>query len=267
MTPIANARMYSVSPSAAAAWNALLAHVIAELDVDMMIMEHNYPHRLDTLWQRDDLGCVFMCGWPFIREGGHKTLLAAPVPDADWAEDRAQYCSEFIVAAEAPYTELEDTFGRRFAFNVQDSHSGYNAPRAHLSRWAEQAPLFSEIVGPFVTHQRVVEAVATHAADIAAIDGFTMLLLRRHAPDLVAGVRVIARTAPCPLPLLVANALDPDQAQRVRETLASLHSTVAGRDLLAEVCTRRFVHVAPDAYLATQAMERAAFAAGYPDIR
>ncbi len=265
--PVANARMYAVSASAAAAWQALLAQVIAASGVDMMIIEHNYPAKLDALWDRRDLGCVFMCGWPFIREGATKTLLAAPIPDAEWAQDQAHYRSDFIVAEGSSIARLEDAFGGRFAFNAANSHSGYNAPRAHLATFAAQAPLFSQVAGPFITHQRVVEAVATGAADIAAIDSLSLLLLRRHAPELVRGVRTVAATAPCPLPALVANALTPEQTARVRSALLGLDATDTGRALLADLCLRRFVAVDPAGYAATQAMESMALTAGYPEIR
>ena len=266
MTAIANARMYAVSTSAAAAWDALFAAVVLRSGVTLAITAYPPPGALAGLWARDDLGCVFMCGWPFIREGGTKTVLAAPVPNADWAEDRPQYRSAFIVRADAPFGRLEDAFGHRFAFNSRDSHSGTNAPRAHLAKFADGRPLFASVVGPLVTHQRVVGAVAEGEAELAAIDSFTMSLLRRHDPTLVAGVRVLGFTAPCPIPALVANALSAEAVDAVRGALLGLDGDVAGRALLEAVCLRRFSAVAPTDYAATMAMERSAIDAGYPEI-
>lgn len=256
--------MYAVSASADAAWKALLGHVLAQADCDMPIVDFGYPNKLADLWGRDDLGCVLMCGWPFVREGASKTLLAAPVPDAEWASDRAQYRSEFIVARESPFRSVEDARGRRFAFNSRDSHSGWNAPRGYFA--ADPEPAFAEVVGPFVTHQRVVEAVASGAAELAAIDSLTMLLLRRHDAALAGRVRVVGATAPCPIPAFVANAVTAAQAGRLREALTTLHHGETGRGLLGELCLRRFDAIAPTAYAATLAVETQAVAKGYLEI-
>jgi ABC-type phosphate/phosphonate transport system substrate-binding protein len=258
--------MYSVSPPAAAAWRRLLAHVVATSGVAMEIIDHAYPAKLGELWARPDLGCTFMCGWPFVREGAVKMLLAAPVPVADWSGGHALYRSDFIVAREAPFRQLEETFGHRFAFNALDSHSGYNAPRAHLAAFASQAPLFRELVGPLVTHTRVVEAIAAGTAEVAAIDSFSLLLMRRHAADLAERVRVIEATAACPIPAFVASRLANGDAARVRDALVGLSASAEGRALLEDVCLLGFVAVKPAAYATTQAMEQQAIARGYPTI-
>jgi ABC-type phosphate/phosphonate transport system substrate-binding protein len=267
MTLIANARMYSVSARAAAAWRRLLARVIATSGVAMEIIDHAYPARLDHLWARPDLGCALMCGWPFVREGAVKTLLAAPVPAAEWAGGQPVYRSDFIVARHSPFQRLEDTFGHRFAFNAEESHSGYNAPRAHLAAHASRAPLFSEVVGPMVTHTRVVEAVAAGIADVAAIDSLSLELMRRHAPELADGVRVIDATAATPIPAFVASGLAAEEAARVREALLGLRRSARGRELLNEVCLIGFATVDAARYAVTQEMERRSAASGYRAIR
>lgn len=254
--PIANARMYTVNPSSRAAWHALLARVIADSGVAMQIIDHAYPEKLVDLWARPDLGCAFMCGWPFMREGGVKTLLAAPVPAAGWAAGQPVYRSDFIVPADSPITAPEQAFGHRFAFNALDSHSGYNAPRAHFSAFADRAPLFAEIVGPFVTHQRTVEAIADGRADMAAIDSLYLAIMQRHLPALTDRVRVVGGTAPCPIPPLVATGLAPTEIARVRTALLALNGDVPGRSLLAEVCLTGFVAVDRKTYQETVAMER-----------
>jgi ABC-type phosphate/phosphonate transport system substrate-binding protein len=266
MTLIANARMYSVSPSAAAAWRALLARVIEESGVAMDIIDHAYPATLNDLWARSDLGCALMCGWPFVREGSVKTLLAAPVPAAAWAGGQPVYRSDFIVARDASFARLEDTFGHRFAFNTEESHSGYNAPRAHLAKFAAHAPLFRELVGPLVTYQRVVAALADGAAEVAAIDSLSLEMIRRHAPELAAKVRVIDATATSPIPAFVASGLGVEEAARVRAALLRLNASESGRRLLSDVCLTGFVEVDPERYQATQEMTKAAIAQKYPMI-
>ncbi len=266
MSLVANARMYSVSPAAADAWRRLLAHVIASSGVAMEIIDHAYPEKLSELWARPDLGCAFMCGWPFVREGAVKTLLAAPVPAAEWSDGQPVYRSDFIVARDSPFRNLQDTFGHRFAFNALDSHSGYNAPRAHLAAFASRAPLYRELVGPFVTHTRVVEAVAAGAAEVAAIDSFSLMLMRRHAAELTDRVRVVDSTAACPIPAFVASGLGAEDVASVRAALLNMDNENDGRALLADLCLLGFATVEPAVYAETQAIELVAMSLGYSAI-
>ena len=77
---IASARMYSWSPSLAAAWHRLLEWVASGAGVAMKVMDQADPTSLDELWQRPDLGCAFMCGYPWALRESRPHLLAAPVP-------------------------------------------------------------------------------------------------------------------------------------------------------------------------------------------
>src|SRR6266536_1229138 len=124
--------MYASSASLSAAWNSLLAWVSAVSDVDLEVIEHPYPAPLDDLWQREDMGCVFMCGYPWALRRDRPVLLASPVPSPPRYGGRAVYVTDFIVRAEGPHTTLADTFGGAIAYSTEHSHSAYNAPRYHL---------------------------------------------------------------------------------------------------------------------------------------
>jgi hypothetical protein len=65
MIPVASARMYSWSPTLTAAWRRLLEWVAARSGGGLQVLELADPYPLETLWARDDLGCVFMCGYPW----------------------------------------------------------------------------------------------------------------------------------------------------------------------------------------------------------
>jgi ABC-type phosphate/phosphonate transport system substrate-binding protein len=264
MPGIGNARMYAVSPSAAAAWRALLAHVAEVAGAALEIIDYPYPASLPALWARDDLGCVFICGWPYAKDraaGIDRPLLAAPVPDAPWSAGQPLYRSEFLVRADSPAQRLEDTFGTRYAYSATDSHSGYNAPRTALSEFAARAPLFSAVVGPLGTPRRCVEALVDGTADVTAADSFALLLLRRHAPELMAQTRMVAATQPSPIPLLAASP-GTDTAP-LRHALLALAETATGRALLEAVCLTGFAPPQPDAYEATLAWGPLADARGY----
>src|SRR2546430_7562576 len=78
--PVASARMYSWSPSLTAAWERLLQWVSARAGVSLEVLNLADPVSLDDLWAREDLGCVFMCGYPWALREDRPHLLAAPVP-------------------------------------------------------------------------------------------------------------------------------------------------------------------------------------------
>ncbi len=252
MIAVANARMYAVAPTAAAAWRGLLQYAISAADVTMSVVDHPPPAGLPELWARPDLGCVFMCGWPFAQEGGVRPLIAAPVPQAAWSAGAAIYRSDFVVAMDSPFENLPDVLGRRFAFNSRGSHSGWNLPCVHLS--APGAGAFSALIGPFVTHQRAIAAVAEGEADVAAIDSFVLDLLRLHDPGLAARVRVVASTAASPIPLLVGadprfgDPLGEVARARLRAVLLGMHEDATGRRFLRELALLRFAQVAAADY-------------------
>ena len=164
---IANARMYSVAPAAAAAWKRLFVWLKERSGIDMTVIDHAFPASLDELWSRRDLACTSMCGWPFMRYGAIHQVVAAPIPSAAYAKGRPVYCSHFVVRDDAPFKTLEDTFGHRFAYTIPDSHSGYNAPRHHLLSYRKGGTkaLYREIIGPLRTPRLMVEAIVEGKAE------------------------------------------------------------------------------------------------------
>jgi ABC-type phosphate/phosphonate transport system substrate-binding protein len=261
---IANARMYSVAPGAAAAWKRLFAWLIDETGVPLTVIDHAFPAKLDDLWRRDDLACTFMCGWPYLRlDLGHQ-VIAAPIPRADYARGEPIYCSHFVVHKDSPFTSLEDTFGHRFAFTIEDSHSGYNAPRHHLLRYRTgSAPLFREIIGPLTTPRRVLEAIAEGRADIGPQDSFAFDLMCRHAPELTTQVRVIASTEVMPMPALMASkGAEPAMVPRLAEALCALGSKPAHNPLLEDLCISGFARLDPASYQLSERWAKAAEARG-----
>src|SRR5581483_7411422 len=77
---IANARMYSVAPGAAAAWRRLFEWVASESGVPLEIIDHAFPAKLEELWERPDLAATFMCGLPFAKDPRPLVPIAAPLP-------------------------------------------------------------------------------------------------------------------------------------------------------------------------------------------
>lgn len=258
---VANARMYSVTPTAAATWTALFHHLAATTGLDLEIVEHPFPLLVADLWKRTDLACAFMCGWPWAREGLHMQPVAAPIP-AHAGSPR--YWSDIVVRTDHPARTLHDLAGARIGFTLLDSQSGFSALRTHLHRLGPAAPAFADQVGPLTTPRRAIEAVAEHRADAAPIDSYAHALLRRHLPDLTARVRVLDRTPPTPCPLLVASpATDPAIVATLGAALRAIHDPA----LLDPLDLLGFTDpLPPEDYMQMEHAARDAEAAGIHDL-
>jgi ABC-type phosphate/phosphonate transport system substrate-binding protein len=263
---IASARLYEWAPSLVVAWRRLLEWVAATAGLHLEIVESR-SLSLDELWARDDLGCVFMCGYPYALREQRPALLAAPVPSPPRFGARAVYVSDFIVAADSAYGTLEDTFGHRLAFSTEHSQSGYNGPRHHLLRW-QRPQLFSDVKGPYVRQRAVIQAVLDGEADVAAIDGYAHDLLRRHDPVTASRLRIVATTEPAPSPPLVASpAMAPADRARITDALLAAHQAPELTPVLADLLLLRFARVAPEDFEVLLDQQRAAESAGYPKLR
>jgi len=144
--PVANARMYSVTPAAAQAWREVIGWVTREADVPVEFVEHGPPKLLSDLWARDDLGVVQMCGLPASLRKPAPTILAAPQPSLPRYQGRAIYMSDIAVRADSRFRTLEDTFGGVAGYTLKDSQSGYFAWRTLLLTKHPEAK-YRQIVG------------------------------------------------------------------------------------------------------------------------
>lgn len=266
---IASARMYAWSPSLAAAWHRLLQWVAARAEVPLQVMDAADPTPLDDLWARGDLGCVFMCGYPWALRQDRPHLLAAPVPSPSRYGGRPVYVTDFIVRADGPFQKLEDTFGGSIAYSTEHSHSGYNAPRYHLLayRTPGRPTLYRNVLGPYVRQRPVLDAVVEGVADVAAIDGYGLDLLRRHSPDVAGRVRVIATTTAAPsAPLVASPAIDAGPRARLTEALLRAHGAPELATTLEDLLLARFAAARSGDFQVFLDRQRAAESAGYPKL-
>lgn len=216
--PIANARMYAVTPAAEAAWVELFGRVAREAGVPLAYTRYPAPAPLETLWARDALGLAFMCGWPFANLYPDHEPIAAPIPSADWAAVRPFYRTDLIVRRDSAFARLADTRGTRLGWTVEHSQSGYHALRRH--------PVLDDSwvwTGPLVMGRRVIEALLADEIDVGPLDSYWHLLLARYEPDTAARVRVLESTKATPMPLLVASpGFDEGAVARLRSALTGL---------------------------------------------
>jgi ABC-type phosphate/phosphonate transport system substrate-binding protein len=169
---IVSARMDEWASSLVTAWRQLLQGVTARAGVALACVDSRSVS-LDELWAREDLGCVFMCGYPYALRADRPALLAALVPSPARFGGRAVYVTDFIVRTDGPHQRLEDTFGGTIAYATAHAHSGSNAARYHLLRYrsALRPALCAQAKGPYVRQRTVIQARLDGEADVAAIDG------------------------------------------------------------------------------------------------
>ncbi len=233
--PVANARMYSATPSCRADWKALLGWVLARAGLPWEVIDHDPPAPLAALWARDDLGLAMMCGLPFARHLPPPLLVAAPVPSPARYGGLPRYCSDIVVRADSGHRRIEDTFGGTVGYTVADSLSGGVALRDFLApyRAAHGGRLYRGAVGGLVHARGVIDALAAGRIDVGALDSYYHDLLRLHAPALAARVRTVTRTAWRPIPPLVATAALGEAA------LAALRAALAAVGGAAELAPLR----------------------------
>jgi ABC-type phosphate/phosphonate transport system substrate-binding protein len=254
---IANARMYSVSPAVATLWRALLSQIFANARLPVTLFEHPEPAPMDELWQRTDKAAVFMCGLPFSLAEPSPLLVAAPVPAHAAFKGEGRYWSDFVVRTDSPYRTMPETFGKRIAFTVPESQSGYAAALCYLTSAAREPPLFDEIVAPTVTPFGALTAVVRGIADVAPIDSYALELLRKYRPDVTAQVRVIGHTAPTAIPPLVASPHG-NGIEALQSAFLRAHESLPLKTIMDQLLLQRFTRPDPAGYaLLRQRFERA----------
>jgi ABC-type phosphate/phosphonate transport system substrate-binding protein len=265
---IANARMYAVTPDVESLWRELLQRIAAEADVALDYLRYPAPRPLEHLWSRPDLGAVLMCGYPIALQLAEVQPIAAPIPRVPWAAGRAVYRTDLIVREDAPYERLEDTFGGRAGWTVAHSHSGFNAFRHHLLsyRTPKRERLYREMVGNLVTARNVLDAVRDRRIDVGPLDAYWHMLIARHAPQICAGVRVLASTAAAPMPAFVAAAGVP---AAVVAGLRAAFTSAAAKPWFAELADplmiAGFAPASRAMFAPALEWDREARVAGYPE--
>jgi ABC-type phosphate/phosphonate transport system substrate-binding protein len=266
MSYVANARMYSVNPVAASAWKELFEWLAHASGVNLRAIDHAFPAPLAELWSRLDLGCAFMCGFPYKLAKHPPRPVAAPVPLDGPVPGRPLYATRLVVKTDSAFRSLEDTFGGRVGYTVEDSHSGYNALRHHLLPYRRHrgGDLYSESIGPLTTPRRVIDAILAGDIDVGPLDSYALDLMQRHDPNLVARIRVVATTDAAPIPFLVASRECPDDVVvALQVALIKFGGVAACAGLRERLCLQGFAPVVIAEYDLMLRWDAEARAAGY----
>jgi ABC-type phosphate/phosphonate transport system substrate-binding protein len=266
MTPIANARMYAVTPHVRDAWRALFDWLGRRSGVPLLYVDHAAPAPLEELWLRHDLAAAFMCGLPFASAAPRPPIIAAPLPSPERYRGQPVYCTDFVVRADSDYRTLGDTFGGRIGWTVHHSQSGFNAVRHHLLKYRRGSErLFVESIGPLVTPRKVIEAVVDGTIDIGPLDSYVHDLLKRHDPVTAAKLRTIESTAMTPIPPLIASPSTPiEMIRRLRGALLASSNEPQAKSILDDLLLSGFAQIDAAEYDRLLSQAREAETAGYP---
>ncbi|WP_208758075.1 phosphate/phosphite/phosphonate ABC transporter substrate-binding protein [Bradyrhizobium zhanjiangense] len=262
----ANARMYSVNSQAAVAWKGLFGWLARVSGVNLDIVDHAFPRPLAELWSRRDLGCAFMCGFPFMLAKHRPQPVVAPIPANAPVPGRSVYATRFLVRSDSEFQTIEDTFGGRLGYTVEDSHSGYNAVRHHLLPYYRRrgTELYRESIGPLTTPRGVMDAIIAGDVDVGPLDSYALDLMIRHEPQLGSRVRIVATTEPAPIPFLVAAPGCPDDiVAKLQATLTTFAKASECAFLRDALCLNGFAPVEIGDYELILRWDAEARAAGY----
>ena len=249
--PVANARMYSATPSVKADWKQLLAWVLERAGLPWEIVDYDAPAPLSVLWARNDLGLAMMCGLPFARRTQKPRLIAAPVPSPARYAGKAVYFTDIVVRADSPHQTLEDTFGGVMGYTLVDSMSGGVALRCHLEafRTPSRPRLYRKTIGGFVNARHVIEALVAGTIDAGPLDSYYHDLLKRNDPAFAAHVRLVASTGAMPIPPLVATAaLSSTDLSQLQAALLAVSTSPGLAPVLERLQLNGFAVPQPESY-------------------
>jgi ABC-type phosphate/phosphonate transport system substrate-binding protein len=265
---VASLPMYD-PPGLAGATDALWAAIAGACRAEGLpdapaALDRARPHR--EVWRDPALFLSQTCGYPLVHElRGRVRVVATPryaVPSCIGAS----YTSHCVVRGDRAAVRLDDLRGAVAAANESDSHSGMNAFRALVAPLAGGGRFFGGVVWSG-SHLASLELVARGEVDVAVIDCVTFALLERVRPDLVAAVRIIARTAPCPgLPLITAASTSDDELARLRRALARVGADPDLAAVRAAVLLESYEVLPDDAYQCVLDLEARALGLGYPEL-
>jgi ABC-type phosphate/phosphonate transport system substrate-binding protein len=247
-----------------ALWIALRDRLKARaLDVPE-ILDRSGSH--ESYWLRPDLIFGQTCGFPYVSELKGRVRLVA-TPAFRYPGGKGARRASFIVVRENDSARsIADLAGKRVAINDWLSNSGMNLLRIAVAPFARSGRFFSEVT---ITggHMASISAVRAGEADVAAIDSITWGLHERHAPETLAGIRILTETPMGPgLPYITRLASTDAELEALREALAEVIADPANADAL-DTLGLTGIEVLSDAdYAELEAFDAEARRLGYPKV-
>jgi ABC-type phosphate/phosphonate transport system substrate-binding protein len=219
-----------------------------------------------AVWSESDLIFSQTCGYPYVMELRDRVrLVATPIYDFKGGEGTER--ASFVIAHEThPGRTLEDFRGRRAAINDWMSNSGMNLFRAALAPLAKGAPF----LGPIMVsggHAASIDAVRDGVVEIASVDTVTWGLLEKHAPERLAGVRIVAETPRGPgLPFITRGTTSDEELALIQSALADVIGDSTNAAILATLGLKGVAILTDGDYQRLDDLRRQAEDQGYPTL-
>lgn len=224
----------------------LLRYLEGRLGIPTELVQRESYQEINNLIGQKKLEVAFICTGAYVdgRDSEDMELLVAPQ-----VKGEPVYYSYIITAAEAPFRDLEDLRGRRFAFTDPLSNTGYLAPRYLLLEKNERVERFFQSTIFTHSHDRSIEAVAKGLVDGAAVDSLVYDALAEARPQLIAKLKIIARSPPFGIPpVVVPRQLPSERKEQLRSLLLGMHDDPVGKEILRRLGIDRFVQVDDSLY-------------------
>lgn len=195
---------------------------------------------------------AFICGLPYANMAEAPScpieLLAAPVLRGERYQHRPIYFSDVVVRGESPYTSFEDLRGCRWAYNQQESHSGWNMVCYRLLERGQTLDYFGELIETG-SHQRSIAQVLAGQADATAVDSQVLDVLLASDSRAAAELRILDMLGPSSIPpVVIARTVDADLKRAILKVLLSMHDDPLAVLALGAGAIERFAQVSDEDY-------------------
>ena len=226
---------------------ARLIHVLGKrLDRDARLVIRARYADLRFLLESGEIDVGFFCTGPYalMAIAGTAELLVQPelLPGLT-------YHSAVIVPTDSPASRLDELAGQPFAYSDPESHTGCLVVRQALRDAGYDPDRYFGHLTYAGSHDRAVDAVATHCVAGAAVHSLVLADMLRRDPTLAEKIKVIWRSQSFgPPPVVVPTDLDADLRERLLQAFLALHDQPGMDAELAELGIRRFIMPRPADY-------------------
>ena len=258
-----------------------LARYLAEhMAADVKVVSNVTYNEADLLLKQGIIQVGFVCGLPYTqaRDKGFYELVAMPVmalkkgryADAKGYEDvPGKYYSYTIVRKDSLINSWQQLKGKSYAYNDQNSNSGYNMPRYKLVQLGAKSweDWFSKVIVSG-SHEESIRLVSQGKVDASSVDSLVLDYDRFiNDPDAL-NVRIIEHLVPggAGIPPVVINTkVNKQIKQELQKALLNMHRDPQGRSILDAALIGRFAPPDDSNYNDIRRMQKVANEAGFLD--
>lgn len=214
------------------------------LDMPIEFKQRNTYEEVNELLAQNLVDIAFICSGAYITGADHMELLVVPV-----IHGLPYYRGYIIVNEASPYERFEDLEGRRFTHSDPLCFTGKLFVDMRLSAMGTHADDFFEEVVYSLSHDVSIQMVSRHVIDGAAVNGLIYEYLAAKDPDMVAGLRIIEKTAYGGMPPVVNSLLMSRELQdEIRGFFTSMHESPETRQILDQLLIDQFLVVGDTLY-------------------